>query len=890
VAFAKDQDPPIVKSAPFGPAYGTTYTNIFANSQDESLNISGAVEPVSLVIATLPGLGYTTPPTITFVGGGGSGATATAMLNPFGAIALINAGSGCTTPPTVLLGAPDDPTSANRFQATATATISGGVVTAVSIIEPGAGYITNATPSVGFSGGCTTLPTAQGSITLGSVGHISVTAGGSGYTSSPQVLFSGGGGSGAAATAMLSGALAMTGKGLTEGFDMDYGRMNVLLGSTPSVLTPLVGTGPVLGVSFYIDPPTEILNAGETILWRITHLGADSHAMHFHLFNLQVVNRVDYTNTVKPPYPDELGWREVIRTNPFEDLIVAIKPVSMALPFKLPRSSRLLDPTTVLGSTANFLPVAPPVGVPAVSQTTNVITDFGWEYVWHCHLLGHEENDMMRPIAFQPPTVAPTATPVLAVPTVSAQYNAVTLTWTDADSVTNGLVAGYNIERCTGAACTPTTPSLAYTNRLTYIDTTVVPGTTYTYRIAAVNDAGSSGFSTVQNAVMPAATIPTVAPTPTSPTGNGIATNAPFVFSAVPLASGYTISLTDTTTAVVTPVNFTSAQAGCDSGIGNCSFVMTTPLVVDNRYTWTVAATNTAGTGPASTALAFQVAPSPWTQITGAIISRPALAWNPVNSKIQMVAQGSGNSIWTATFNSDGTFNGDWIQVSGAILSPPAIAWNPSNSKMQMLVQGSGNSIWTSSFNSSGVFNNDWTLIPGTIMSTPAIGWNPTASKIQMVVQGSGNSIWSATFNSSGVFNNDWTLIPGAISSSPAIALNSVTGATQMVVQGGNNSIWSATLNSSGVFNNDWTLIPGISISSPSITWDTVSNTAQMLVRSTGDSIWTSSFNSSGVFNNDWTLIPGATIDTPAIVWNPVKGNFLIVVRGGNNSIWTSEY
>ena len=28
------------------------------------------------------------------------------------------------------------------------------------------------------------------------------------------------------------------------------------------------------------------------------------------------------------------------------------------------------------------------------------MTNFGWEYVWHCHILGHEENDMMRPIVF----------------------------------------------------------------------------------------------------------------------------------------------------------------------------------------------------------------------------------------------------------------------------------------------------------------------------------------------------------------------------------------------------------------------------------------------------------------------------------------------------------
>jgi len=26
---------------------------------------------------------------------------------------------------------------------------------------------------------------------------------------------------------------------------------------------------------------------------------------------------------------------------------------------------------------------------------TNVVANFGWEYVWHCHILSHEEVDMM---------------------------------------------------------------------------------------------------------------------------------------------------------------------------------------------------------------------------------------------------------------------------------------------------------------------------------------------------------------------------------------------------------------------------------------------------------------------------------------------------------------
>ena len=80
--------------------------------------------------------------------------------------------------------------------------------------------------------------------------------------------------------------------------------------------------------------------------------------MHFHLFDLQVINRVDWANTVKQPYPDELGWRESIRTNPFEDIFIALKPTHPVLPFPEPHNIRPLDPSTPVGSTTNFLPIA----------------------------------------------------------------------------------------------------------------------------------------------------------------------------------------------------------------------------------------------------------------------------------------------------------------------------------------------------------------------------------------------------------------------------------------------------------------------------------------------------------------------------------------------------
>lgn len=38
---------------------------------------------------------------------------------------------------------------------------------------------------------------------------------------------------------------------------------------------------------------------------------------------------------------------------------------------------------------ANGNPIAPII---------NEIVNFGWEYVYHCHILSHEEMDIMRPV------------------------------------------------------------------------------------------------------------------------------------------------------------------------------------------------------------------------------------------------------------------------------------------------------------------------------------------------------------------------------------------------------------------------------------------------------------------------------------------------------------
>ncbi len=86
-------------------------------------------------------------------------------------------------------------------------TISGGLVTQVTVTSAGAGYLPGDQVQLQFLGGSDASAVLQAYLTSGSVGGVNVSAGGSGYASAPTVAFSGGGGSGAQATATIAGGI-----------------------------------------------------------------------------------------------------------------------------------------------------------------------------------------------------------------------------------------------------------------------------------------------------------------------------------------------------------------------------------------------------------------------------------------------------------------------------------------------------------------------------------------------------------------------------------------------------------------------------------------------------------------------------------------------------------
>jgi FtsP/CotA-like multicopper oxidase with cupredoxin domain len=173
-------------------------------------------------------------------------------------------------------------------------------------------------------------------------------------------------------------------------------------------------TGPLMAMlnGMHMDAPaTELPTLGTTEMWEVVNLTGDAHPIHLHLVQFQLLNRqkVDirryqkayeavnvmdgesYTPVDVAPYlrgkptpadANERGWKDTYRMNPGEVTRVLIR-------------------------------FAPQDESPAFAFDATAEPG----YVWHCHILEHEENDMMRPyhlvaaapVAQQIQTAAPSA-------------------------------------------------------------------------------------------------------------------------------------------------------------------------------------------------------------------------------------------------------------------------------------------------------------------------------------------------------------------------------------------------------------------------------------------------------------------------------------------------
>ena len=106
--------------------------------------------------------------------------------------------------------------------------------------------------------------------------------------------------------------------------------------------------------------------------------------MHFHLVNVQVINRQSFNNlifpyvptgAIIPPAQNELGWKETVQMYPGTVTRVIMK-------FDLAKAN-------IVAANGRVIPTPP-------SPRTG-----GAEYVWHCHILEHESTTLCTPWSFR---------------------------------------------------------------------------------------------------------------------------------------------------------------------------------------------------------------------------------------------------------------------------------------------------------------------------------------------------------------------------------------------------------------------------------------------------------------------------------------------------------
>jgi FtsP/CotA-like multicopper oxidase with cupredoxin domain len=193
----------------------------------------------------------------------------------------------------------------------------------------------------------------------------------------------------------------------------------VLTPNAPSRTLTLIEKMGMLGpTEIFLDgqkwsaPISEMPTLGSTEDWIIVNPTADTHPIHLHLVQFQLVSRqkfdvnkylaawyvangvvnpmtdLPFTNpTVNvgapatglaaltpylkgkptPPAANEMGWKDTIQVNPGEVTVIRVR----------------------------FAPID---GTP--TYPFNPTTGPG--YVWHCHILDHEDNEMMRPYLVKP--------------------------------------------------------------------------------------------------------------------------------------------------------------------------------------------------------------------------------------------------------------------------------------------------------------------------------------------------------------------------------------------------------------------------------------------------------------------------------------------------------
>jgi spore coat protein A, manganese oxidase len=129
----------------------------------------------------------------------------------------------------------------------------------------------------------------------------------------------------------------------------------------------------LLGDARWCDPITEDPKSGSTEIWSFVNITGDVHPLHIHLVQFQVLNRQPF---------DVASYQQTGKIN------------FTGRPMAPEQNERPARKDTIKSYPGYVTRVIMRFDLPHTAPTTR-----GEEllYVWHCHILEHEDNEMMRP-------------------------------------------------------------------------------------------------------------------------------------------------------------------------------------------------------------------------------------------------------------------------------------------------------------------------------------------------------------------------------------------------------------------------------------------------------------------------------------------------------------
>ncbi|MFV2056250.1 MAG: multicopper oxidase family protein [Thiohalomonadales bacterium] len=166
--------------------------------------------------------------------------------------------------------------------------------------------------------------------------------------------------------------------GLYEGTD-DHGRLMPMLGTAEPVTN--VEGGLVNGSMTWDAAITENPGLGDTEIWEIFNATVDAHPIHVHLVHFEILSRNAFSATLV-------------------EQAVATHTGAAGIGFHL--DNIVVKPAKIPVLDAEAGPKDMVLCYPGQVTRIKMVFDKPGRYVWHCHILSHEDHEMMRPFHVGP--------------------------------------------------------------------------------------------------------------------------------------------------------------------------------------------------------------------------------------------------------------------------------------------------------------------------------------------------------------------------------------------------------------------------------------------------------------------------------------------------------